>query len=194
MRKRRGGPGTRGRQTFRVFNDAEQLGAVGAVCGQEQWRNSDGTVHDDAEVGGGRQHKRPVADEQAWRVREKAGSRTAGHAGSSTTSMMPIWRGYQARRQNDQCGDVEHTGDAAAVGSPPTWDWRNQLVAAPHGVEGRQIHTGIPYGDEDAEKRAADDGEDRVGLADQQAEHQQHVGRAGMMPIWKCSLIRRGWH
>lgn len=78
--------------------------------------------------------------------------------------------------KNDQCGDVEHTGDAAAVEQLRQHGIGEiSFVAAPHGVEGgRQIHTGIPYGDEDAEKRAADDGEDRVGLADQQAEHQQH--------------------
>ena len=78
--------------------------------------------------------------------------------------------------KNNQRSDVEHTGDTAAVQQLRQHGvGKISLVAAPHGVEGgSQIHTGIANGDEDAEKRTADDGEDGIGLADQQAEHQQH--------------------
>lgn len=66
-----GGPGHKGAaERSGVFNDA---GAVfGAVAAFAEQGSHDGTVHDDAEVGGGRQHKRPVADEQH-----------GGHAGAT---------------------------------------------------------------------------------------------------------------
>lgn len=114
-------------------------GAVfGAVAAFAEQGSHDGTVHDDAEVGGGRQHKRPVADEQRGEYERKAGSRTAGHGFQHDVDDADMAK-HTAKPagKNDQCGDVEHTGDAAAVEQLRQHGIGEiSFVAAPHGVEG----------------------------------------------------------